>query len=329
MNIKKKNILIIGGSGFIGKHLVLRLSKRNNVFILDINANNLKNKFRIDIRNKIKNLKYLKKIDLIINLAAVHKEPGHKDYEYFETNIKGAKNVCEFSERVNCKNIIFTSSIAPYGIEDKLKHEKTKPKPVTPYGSSKLTAEKIHLNWQRKDKKNRILTIVRPGIVFGKWEKANMFRLVKLIRKRFFCYMGNKKTAKASIYVKELINQILWVNERQLNNKFKNFILFNATMWPNPTIQDYVKTVNKIAGISNLTLSLPFSLLFFLSQILDIFCKIIGINNLFSPVRLKKLIRSNLIKPSFLIQSKYPFKFSLESAFKDWKKEDGETWGNY
>ena len=58
--------------------------------------------------------------------------------------------------QLNCKNIIFTSSIAPYGIEDKLKNEKTKPKPVTPYGSSKLIAEKIHINWQRKDKKKRL-----------------------------------------------------------------------------------------------------------------------------------------------------------------------------
>lgn len=327
MNIKKKNILIIGGSGFIGKHLVLRLSKRNNVFILDINANNSKNKFRIDIRNKIKNLKNLKKIDLIINLAAVHKEPGHKDYEYFETNIKGAKNVCEFSERVSCKNIIFTSSIAPYGIEDKLKNEKTKPKPVTPYGSSKLIAEKIHINWQRKDKKKRILTIVRPGIVFGKWEKANMFRLVKLVRKRFFFYMGNKNTAKASIYVKELVDQIMWVNERQLENKFKKFILFNSAMWPNPTIQDYVKTTCKVANISNITPSLPHYILLLLSYLLEIISKLIGKNNLFSPIRLKKLVRSNLVKPSFLINHNYKFKFSLESSFKDWKKEDKETWG--
>ena len=40
-----------------------------------------------------------------------------------------------------------------------------------------------------------------------------MFRLVKLVRKRLFFYMGNKDTAKASIYVKELVDQIIWVNE--------------------------------------------------------------------------------------------------------------------
>lgn len=325
---KRKKILIIGGSGFIGKYLFSKLSKKNNVFILDIKASNSKNQFKADIRKKIHNLKNLKKIDLIINLAAIHKEPGHKDDEYFETNIKGAKNTCEFAERINCKNIIFTSSIAPYGIEDRLKHEKTKPKPVTPYGSSKLIAEKIHLDWQRKKRDKRILTIVRPGIVFGKWEKANMFRLVKLVRKRLFFYMGNKDTAKASIYVKELVDQIIWVNERQIKNKFKKFILFNATMWPNPTIQDYVKTICKISNITNLVPSLPHSILLFLSHILEFFSNIIGKNNLFSPIRLKKLVRSNLIKPSFLIKHKYNFKYTLESSFKDWKKEDKIAWGD-
>ena len=183
--MKNKNIIIVGGSGFIGKHLFSELSQENNILIIDLKIDNLDNQFQIDIREKIKNFKEFNNIDLIINLAAVHKEPGHKEGEYFETNIKGAENVCKFAESIGCKNIVFTSSIAPYGIEDKLKDETTIPQPVTPYGSSKLQAEKIHIDWQKKDGANRILTIVRPGIVFGKWENANMYRLVKLVQKRW------------------------------------------------------------------------------------------------------------------------------------------------
>lgn len=48
--------------------------------------------------------------------------------------------------------------------------------PNTPYGISKLVAEKIHEVWQAKDK-SRELTIVRPGIVYGKGEHGNMTRL--------------------------------------------------------------------------------------------------------------------------------------------------------
>ncbi len=324
--MKNKNIIIVGGSGFIGKHLSSELSKENNILIIDLKIDNLDNQFKIDIREKIKNFKEFSNIDLIINLAAIHKEPGHKENEYFETNIKGAENVCKFAESIGCKNIIFTSSISPYGIEDKLKDESTIPQPVTPYGSSKLQAEKIHIDWQKKDMANRILTIVRPGVVFGKWENANMYRLVKLVHKRFFFYMGNRNTAKASIYVKELVDQIIWVNDKQNKNELEKNVLFNATMWPNPTIQEYVKITCKVSNISRLIPTVPYTFLLSLSYIFEYFFKLIGKNNLFSPVRLRKLVRSNLIKPSFLIKNEYKFRYSLETAFEDWKKEDKETW---
>ena len=55
MKNKKKNILIVGGSGFIGKHLCCKLSKKNKIYILDLKKNdNSKNQFKVDIRNKIK-----------------------------------------------------------------------------------------------------------------------------------------------------------------------------------------------------------------------------------------------------------------------------------
>jgi len=328
MNFENNKILIIGGSGFIGRHFFSKLSKKNKVFIIDLKTNNSNDQFRMDIKKKIQNLSELNNIDLIINLAAIHKEPGHEDYEYFETNIRGAENVCEFAENIDCKNIIFTSSIAPYGIEDKLKDETTIPQPVTAYGFSKLQAEKIHVAWQKKDEANRILTIVRPGIVFGKFENANMFRLVKLVHKRFFFYMGNRNTAKASVYVKELVNQLIWVNTKQNKDELKKNVLFNAAMWPNPTIQEYVKTTCKVSDIKRFIPSVPYTFLLSLGYVFELFFKLIGKNNLFSPVRLRKLVRSNLIKPSFLINNKYKFQYSLEAAFADWKKEDKQTWIN-
>ena len=70
--------------------------------------------------------------DVIFNFAAVHRTPGHPDHEYFETNIRGAENVCAFAERHGIKKIVFTSSIAPYGAAEELKGETTLPTPNTP-----------------------------------------------------------------------------------------------------------------------------------------------------------------------------------------------------
>lgn len=106
--------------------------------------------------------------DVIFNFAAVHRTPGHEDHEYFETNILGAENVVAFAEKWNIKKIVFTSSIAPYGAAEELKKETTLPTPNTAYSISKLVAEKIHEKWQNGDAAHRQLTIVRPGVVFGR-----------------------------------------------------------------------------------------------------------------------------------------------------------------
>lgn len=319
------NILITGSSGFIANHLIQSLKNKNIIYGIDLKKSK-NTTYQFDVRKVFKTQILPKKIDLIINLAAVHREPGHKPNEYFDTNILGAENVTEFAEKVDCKQIIFTSSISPYGIEDKLKDEDTIPCPNTPYGSSKLTAEKIHIAWQNRDIKKRILTIVRPGVVFGKGEEGNMSRLVKYIHKNFFFYVGNKNTRKAGIYVKELVRQILWVHEKQVKNLFPKITLFNASMWPNPSISEYVDNIKLVAGLRRIIPNVPYSFLICCGIFFESFFKMIGKANPFSPVRLRKLVRPNLVKPSFLIKHKYKFNYTLVSALQDWKKEEPEVW---
>lgn len=319
------NILISGSAGFIASHLIQKLSKQHKIFGIDLRAS-VNSNLLYDVRKKLKGTKFPDKVDLIINLAAIHREPGHLSSEYFDTNIMGAENITEFAEKVKCNRIIFTSSISPYGIEDKLKDEGTIPCPNTPYGSSKLAAEKIHIAWQNRDIKKRILTIVRPGVVFGKGEGGNMSRLVKLIHKNFFFYMGNKDTRKAGIYVKELVSQILWVHEKQVKNKLPKIALFNATMWPNPSISDYVGNVKKVARIKRFIPGVPYWFLMSFGFVFEFLFKAIGKQNPFSPVRLRKLVRPNLVKPTFLLKNKYKPLYTFKSALEDWKNEDPEIW---
>ena len=151
--------------------------------------------------------------DVIFNFAAVHRTPGHEDHEYFETNIRGAENVVAFAEKWNIKKIVFTSSIAPYGAAEELKKETTLPTPNTAYGISKLVTEKIHEKWQNGDAAHHQLTIVRPGVVFGKGENGNFTRLYWAIRGHKFAYPSRKDTIKGCIYVKELVRFLLWKTE--------------------------------------------------------------------------------------------------------------------
>ena len=219
------NYFIFGGSGFIGTHLIKLikqecLKENDRIYDLDIVMPGEEGVvpgvvekmegveyIRLDVRKEITFDFKPTEDDIIFNLAAVHRTPGHPDEEYFETNILGAENVTAFADRYGIKKILFTSSIAPYGAAEELKTEETIPMPNTPYGISKLTAEKIHMIWQAEDD-TRELTIVRPGIVYGKGEHGNMTRLYWGQRKRYFMYTGRKDTIKACIYVKELVGPL-------------------------------------------------------------------------------------------------------------------------
>ena len=333
---------IFGGTGFIGlffAQYLIDTKKTDKVYLIDIEPLESKqSKFRKTLAKQYPQIEFIEhdvrkpitwqpteSVSLIANFAAVHREPGHEDYEYYETNILGAENVCAWAEKVGCDNIIFTSSISPYGPTESEKTEQSLPVPTTAYGGSKLVAEKIHQTWQAKDDVNRRLVIARPGVVFGPGEGGNVSRLIKAVLHRYFFYMGNRNTRKAGTYVKELCNAMYWVLEQQKSNG-EHVSLFNMSMNPGPSIQDYVETVCKVAGVKRFVPAVPYPMLLAASYMIEIVARPLGIKHPVSPVRIRKLVRSNNILPNYLVDNGYEYQYTLESAFADWKASCPEEW---
>lgn len=334
--------VIFGGSGFIGSffsrllidqglfdkvYLVdtVSLDKKESVFRRSLIVSCSKIEFVcVDVRRPIDWLP-AESVELIANFAAVHREPGHEDFEYYETNLLGAENVCAWAEKVGCNRLIFTSSISPYGPSEEVKDERSLPVPATAYGGSKLAAEKIHQIWQAKDDANRRLVIVRPGVVFGPGEGGNVSRLIKAVLHRYFFYMGNRATRKAGVYVKELCNAMWWVLQQQ-EAKGERVSLFNMSMNPGPSIEEYVNAVCTVAGVKRTVPAVPYPLLLTAAYVIDAIARPLGISHPFSPVRIRKLVRSNNILPTYLVENGYPYQYTLESAFADWKQSCPEEW---
>ena len=323
------NYIIFGGSGFIGTHLIKLLKAEviqpgDEIYDLDIVMPGEEGVVP-GIVEKIENVHYIRmdvrkpidfdflptENDIIFNLAAVHRTPGHPDNEYFETNILGAEEVTAFAEKYSIKKILFTSSIAPYGAAEQLKKETTLPTPNTPYGISKLVAEKIHMIWQAKDSK-RELTIVRPGIVYGKGEHGNMTRLYKGQKNHYFFYAGRRDTIKASIYVKELVR---FMKYRMIDNSFSGTEIYNCTYEPAYNIQQICETMQRATGMKRHIPLIPSWLLIPAAYILGpIGGKKVGIH----PARVKKLMISTNISGEKLKKSGYRFHYSFEDTFRDW-----------
>ena len=315
------NYFITGGSGFIGTHLTNLLKERFphcHIYNLDIVENSQEGKVTYiycDVRKPI----HLEEVtvtedDVIFNFAAVHRTPGHSDHEYFETNILGAENVTAFAEKYGIRRIVFTSSIAPYGAAENLKEEITVPTPNTPYGISKLVAEKIHTIWQAKNSSERQLTIVRPGVVFGKGENGNFTRLYWGLRGRKFMYPGRKDTVKACIYVKELVCFMLY----RLEHHEQGVELYNCTFEPAYTIEQIVATINKVTGLNRTAPLIPAWILMPAAAVIGCLGAPMGI----CPARVRKLMVSTNICGKKLADSGYHFHYTFEEAIADWFKDN-------
>ncbi len=327
-------VVIFGGCGFIGSHFAIYLLANglaDKVLLADIVppradfdlSNSAIQYANVDVRTPPGTWALPGKVDLIANFAAVHREPGHELHEYYETNLPGADNVCTYADAVSCSQIVFTSSIAPYGPTESVKTEESIPTPVSGYGGSKLAAEKIHMGWQSASS-GRKLVIVRPGVVFGPGEGGNVTRLVQATLRRYFLYMGNRSTRKAGGYVKELANTMMWALAR-IPAEGGRF-LYNFTVPQPPTVEEYVNTVCKVAEVSRWVPSVPYSLLLALSYFIDALTRPFGIRQPISPVRIKKLVKSNNIEPDVLRRDGYQFQYNLETAMSDWRKDRADEW---
>lgn len=313
--------LIFGGSGFIGTHLVNLLHEQHpaaTIYNLDVVENNHGGRsvfVHCDVRKKIELALPASSEDVIFNFSAVHRTPGHPDRDYFETNIRGAENVTEFAERQGIRKIVFTSSIAPYGASEDLKEETTLPMPNTPYGISKLVAEKIHGIWQAKNQQERQLTIVRPGVVFGTGENGNFTRLYWGIRSGRFVYPGRKDTIKGCIYVKDLVRFMLY----RLEHHQEGVELYNCTYEPAFTIEQICHAMMKATGMKRNLVKIPGGLLMGAAAVAGVLGgRALGIH----PARVKKLMVSTNISGKKLAGSGYKFRYTFPEALEDWFRDN-------
>jgi len=147
-------ILVTGGAGFIGSHLVDRLIKENHkVIVIDNlttgkeeNINPQAEFHNLDIYDFEKIKPLFEKIDFVFHLAAISqilvsiKDP----VETSKVNILGTINVFKAAIEAKVKRVIFASSSSVYGNQEKLPlKENMRPNPVNPYALQKLVGEQF------------------------------------------------------------------------------------------------------------------------------------------------------------------------------------------
>ncbi|HDN83776.1 MAG TPA: SDR family NAD(P)-dependent oxidoreductase [Candidatus Altiarchaeales archaeon] len=156
MKLKGKRILVTGGAGFIGSHLVDRLVEEDAEVVAidnlkDGDLSNLdKSKDRIEFHKvDIRDFEALKKamdgVEVVFHLAANANVPysvENPKYD-FETNALGTFNVLKLSLDLDVEKVIYASSAAVYGEPVYVPIDERHPlNPISPYGASKLAGER-------------------------------------------------------------------------------------------------------------------------------------------------------------------------------------------
>ena len=310
--------LIFGGSGFIGSHLARTLcADGGEVVIADLTAPAVlppgASFVRCDVRRPI-TVDPGAGFDRVVNLAAIHRTPGHESSEYYETNVLGAQNVVAWCEVTGHQTLLFTSSISVYGPSEELKSEQSEPTPNSDYGRSKLIAESIHRHWAESSPEHRLI-VVRPAVVFGKGEHGNFTRLAHALARRRFLYAGRTDVIKSCGYVEDLVDALLFVDGLGKPESTFNFCYDHRY-----TIEEICTAFHHVAGYP-LPRMLPPRLLRSAMTTL----RVVNPRDR-GPIvaaRLAKLTLSTNIEPAFLREQGYEWRSDLSGGLRAWLADTG------
>lgn len=246
--MKGKKVLVVGGTGFIGYHLLkLCLLKKIDVTCISYKKNNKKSYLKnvtylkCDVSKK-EELKKIKKIyDIIVNLSGYI---DHKNKKNANTHFLSCKNLLNHFKNSRAKIFIQVGSSSEYGKIKSPHKEKNYGKPKTIYGLSKKKASDFLFDNFKNKKEFLPFVILRFYQVFG--PNQNEERLIPMViksslqNKEFDCSDG--KQSRDFLYVDDAVKAIF----KCFNNKKVNFKIINVASGKSVKVKNLIKIIVKM-----------------------------------------------------------------------------------
>ncbi|WP_293445466.1 NAD-dependent epimerase/dehydratase family protein [Planktotalea sp.] len=283
-----KKITVIGGSGFVGTNLCRQLSLKQQDFeIIDLKmSNQFPEKCKIADVREAETLRNTITGDVVVNLAAVHRDDVRDKSEYQRTNVDGAENVALVGEEKGIDKIVFTSTVAVYGFSEPGTDESGAINPFNEYGRTKFEAEEKLRSWQVVS--DNSLLIVRPTVIFGEGNRGNVYNLLNQIASGKFLMVGRGENKKSMAYIGNIVAFL----EACIASDCK-YGVFNYVDTPDFTMNELVSQVRQtLKGKTGVGPRLPFWLGMILGYVADGVAQLTGKNLPVSSIRVKKFVSS-------------------------------------
>lgn len=322
-------ILVTGGTGFAGSHLVSRLlSEGKEVRVLVRPTSNfaLLKELGVEIvlgditdRNSV--TKSLEGIDIVFHIAAAYRTAGIPDKVYWEVNVEGTRNVLEASTERGVKRFIHCSTIGVHGdVKEIPATELTPFNPGDVYQITKLEGEKLAIKFYRE--KGLPVVVIRPMSIYGPGD-TRLLKLFKMVSKGKFIMLGDGNTLWHGVYIDDLVSGFKLAAEK--NGVLGEAFIIGGDKYV--TLNELVKKIANAFGVEVRQFHIPARPL----QILGSLCESICIPLHIEPPIYRRRVDFFTKNRAFDISKAreklgYQPKFNLELGIKltvDWYKEKG------
>jgi nucleoside-diphosphate-sugar epimerase len=308
------NILVTGGSGFIGTNLTTDLLKQGHkVTIYDKQRSETYPKLCIvgDVRDREKLTGSMHGIDTVYHLAAEHRDDVRPVSLYYDVNVGGAENVVYALEKNGINRLIFTSTVAVYGLNSKDPDEESPIKPFNDYGQSKYESEVIFENWANTNDTNS-LVVIRPTVIFGEKNRGNVYNLLNQIASKKFIMVGKGQNKKSMGYVLNLTDFLMTF----LNSGPGKFV-YNYADKPDLSTGDLLEiTHNALGKKPSINFRIPYVVGLLGGYAFDFLSIVTGKTYSVSSIRIKKFCADTRISSDKVRQMGFNAPYLLTDGLK-------------
>ena len=271
-------VLVTGGTGFVGRHLIKRLVKDGfKVKTLVRKSSNWDYLKKLDveivfgdIRDKDSFKGVLKDVKKVFHLAALFRQARFPDEVYRDINVKGTANILKASLEEGVEKFIHCSTV---GVLSHISHppadEHYPYNPGDIYQETKAEGEKLVLKFSKE--KRISVVVVRPAMVYGPGD-LRLLKLFKTIDRRQFMMIGNGQTLAHFVYIDDIIEGFLKAAAQGVNGEI--YIIAGKT---SITLNELVKMIKETLNVSFPLCHLPVKPFQILGTLCENLCKPLGI----------------------------------------------------